>query len=426
MSGNGTPELARNVRRIGHLDLPGCGQVVVDGAYAYVGHMDPPHGTSIIDVSDARNPRIVTTLMLEGDQSHTHKARVVGDIMVINVEQNRRHFRRRGDGLPGLRARLQETLGRPPGDGELAAEMGVGEEDIAVLDAARERGYHDGGFKIYDVSDRASPRLLAYQKTHGFGTHRFDIDENYAYISTEMEGYVGNILVVYDIRDPERPTEVSRWWMPGQHIAGGETPTWQGYGNRLHHALRHGDRLWASVWHAGFRVIDVSDIANPRTIGEYNYHPPFPEPTHTILPMPFPVAGREVAVVVDEEHAYRNGRGHANLWVFDVGDLDNIQPLSMFHVGETESPWIGARGRFGAHQFQEHFGDTLVYVTWFSGGLRIVDIADPLNPVEVGHFIPEPVGGEPSPQSNDVDVDGRGLIYLVDRNAGFDILELDR
>ena len=36
---------------------------------------------------------------------------------------------------------------------------------------------------------------------------------------------------------------------------------------------------------------------------------------------------------------------------------------------------------------------------------------------------PEPVGGQPSPQSNDVDVDRNGLIYLIDRNRGFDILE---
>ena len=58
-----------------------------------------------------------------------------------------------------------------------------------------------------------------------------------------------------------------------------------------------------------------------------------------------------------------------------------------------------------------------------AGGLRIVDVADPDHPVEVGHFIPEPVGDQPSPQSNDVDVDGNGLIYLIDRNRGFDILE---
>jgi hypothetical protein len=37
--------------------------------------------------------------------------------------------------------------------------------------------------------------------------------------------------------------------------------------------------------------------------------------------------------------------------------------------------------------------------------------------------MPEPVNGNPSPQSNDVDVDERGLIYLLDRNDGLDILE---
>src|SRR3546814_18133692 len=86
------------------------------------------------------------------------------------------------------------------------------------------------------------------------------MDAGHAYISTEMEGYLGNILVVYDLKDPARPQEVSRWHMPGQHIAAGEKPTWKGYKNRLHHALRVGDELWASVWHAGFRVPAASDI----------------------------------------------------------------------------------------------------------------------------------------------------------------------
>ena len=39
---------------------------------------------------------------------------------------------------------------------------------------------------------------------------------------------------------------------------------------------------------------------------------------------------------------------------------------------------------------------------------------------------PEPAPGRVAPQSNDVDVDERGLIYLVDRYSGFDILEFDR
>ena len=43
---------------------------------------------------------------------------------------------------------------------------------------------------------------MKFVPTFGKGVHRFDLDESYAYISTEMEGFVGNILVIYDIRHP--------------------------------------------------------------------------------------------------------------------------------------------------------------------------------------------------------------------------------
>jgi len=416
--------LARNIRRVAHLDLPGGGQVVVQGGYAYIGHMKPPYGTTILDVSDPKNPRIAAQIKLGDDFSHTHKVRVAGDLMVTNVEQNRRHFLRQGERLPELRAQLASDLGRPPGDAELAKALGVEPGQVAELEAARRRGYRDGGFKVWDISDKTKPRELAHQRTFGFGTHRFDMDANYAYISTEMEGYLGNILVIYDLKDPARPQEVSRWHMPGQHIAAGEKPTWKGYKNRLHHAMRVGDEMWAACWHAGFRVLDVSDITRPRVVASHDYHPPFPEPTHTILPVSGLVAGRRIAVCVDEEHDHRPGRLHAFLWVFDVTDLGNITALSAFDVSELDSPWARAPGRFGAHQFREKLDEPLVFATWFGGGLRVVDVSDPFAPDEVGHFIPEPVGDEPSPQSNDVDVDDRGLIYMIDRNRGFDILEM--
>ncbi len=416
-------ELAHNLRRIAHLDLPGGGQVVVRDGYAYIGHMKPPEGTTIVDVRDPRHPRVVASITLPDPYSHTHKVRVVGDLMYVNVEQNNRHFLRKGARLAGLREGWRERHGSQPDDEQLAAELGVQAADIAVLDAANARGYEDGGFRIYDIAERERPRLITHHRTHGFGTHRFDVDEHYAYISTEMPGYIGNILVIYDVADPAQPREVSRWWMPGQHLAGGETPDWKGYGNRLHHALRVGDELWASVWHAGFRILDVSDITRPRVIGSHNYHPPFPEPTHTVLPVEVPLGGRRVAVVVDEEHEHRRGRLHAFLWVFDVTDPGNIHALSAYDVSELDSPWSRAPGRFGAHQFRERLDGPLVHVTWFSGGLRIVDISDPLQPEEAAFFIPEPVGGNPGPQSNDVDVDDDGLIHLIDRNCGFDILE---
>ena len=433
------PALTKNVARVSHLDLPGAGQVYVEGKYAYVGHITNKEGlgTSILDVSDPKKPRLLSQLPVGDAHSHSHKARVIGDIMIVNVEQNMSAIGRKADELPKLRKQLRDALGRDPSHKELAEKLGVKESDIPAVEVMEKAPYNQGGFKIYDVSDRTKPKLITHHKTHGRGVHRFDMDASYAYISTEMPGYIGNILVIYDIRNPARPEEVSRWWLPGQHLAGGEKPTWPGRQHRLHHTLRVGDRLYAGCWHGGVRVVDVSDIRKPRTIGAYNYHPPFPEPSHTFMGLPKAVDGRQIAIAIDEEdHAHsaeemakRRGRPHACLWVFDITDVQNLKPLSIFEVSELDSPWSrAAPGRFGAHQFQEHMkgGDTLVFCAWFAGGLRIVDVANPAAPEEVGFYIPEPAPGKAAPQSNDVDVDARGLIYLGDRYSGFDILELRR
>jgi len=431
-SNNGA--LAHKVRRLAHLDIAGAGQVTVSGHHAYVGHIPNKDqlGTTIVDVADPYNPRVVATIALDDPSSHSHKVRVVGDVMIVNHERNMSRIGRRAEQLPAARAELVALLKREPMSAELAAKMNVSEADLRAVEAAAAEHYLNGGFKIYDVADPAKPKLIAYQKTGGIGVHRFSMDARYAYISTEMDGFIGNILVTYDIADPRRLQEVSRWWMPGQHIAGGETPSWSGRRHRLHHALRFGDELWASCWHGGFRMIDCADIARPRTLGSYNYHPPFPEPTHTVMPVPTRIGGKRIAITIDEEdqaqsadeeHA-RRGRPHAGLATFDVSDPAAIQPLGLFEVSELDSPFARKPGtRFGAHQFHEAMTGTLIYAVWFSAGLRIIDVADPSAPREVGFFIPEPVAGHAAPQSNDVMLDARGLIYVVDRLIGFDILE---
>lgn len=410
-------ELARNIRRLGGLDISGGGQIVVQDGYAFVGHMKPPMGTSIIDVRDAANPKVVAHVAPPDEWSHTHKVRVAGDIMITNVEMDRRHFLRKGEKIAGLRLKGLS-------DADISVELGVEPSDIPVLEEALERGYDSGGFRVWDISDKTTPKLLSYVKTHGFGVHRFDMDENYAYISTEMEGYVGNILVIYDLADPTNPTEVSRWNMPGQHVAAGETPTGKGYSHRLHHAMRVGDELWAAVWHAGFRVLDARDITQPRQIGSYVFPQAIPEPTHTVMPLMQPINGRRYAVAIDEEHDHKPGRLHGFVWIMDVTDIENMEPVAAWDLSERASPWVGDPGvRFGGHQYREKLDSTLVYATWFAGGLRVLDLADPLMPVEVAHFMSERPDGS-APQSNDVDVDDNGLIYLLDRNNGLDILEM--
>ncbi len=273
--------------------------------------------------------------------------------MYVNVERYDRHFKHKATKIDGTKERLVGELGRDPGDEDIARALGVPPERMGDLWDAYHEDYRDGGWKVYDIADKANPKELAYVRTHGFGVHRFDVDENYAYMSTEMEGYVGNILVVYDMADPTKPREVSRWHLPGQHVAAGETPTWEGYKNRLHHGMRVGDEIWCSYWHAGVRVLDASDITDLKLLGEYDYHPAIPEPTHTVMPFENLIDGRRYAVAIDEEHDHRHGALHGFMWVLDVTDLANIKGVSAFDVSERDSPWARAGGRFGAHQFRE-------------------------------------------------------------------------
>ena len=92
--------------------------------------------------------------------------------------------------------------------------------------------------------------------------------------------------------------------------------------------------------------------------------------------------------------------------------------------------------RFGTHSTDENFNSPLVgkltTVAWFNGGLRVWDIREPFNVMQVAFYVPEgnantpPLqGGQLAYMTNNVDIDNRGFIYIVDRNgAGMDILQL--
>jgi hypothetical protein len=367
------------------MELPGGGQIVIQGRYAYVGHQHRPDGTTILDISDPRAPKIVSRLMTSHPWTHSHKVRVVGDLMVVNSEIE-------------------------PGAGDRLA-------------------YPDGGFRIYDIKDPTNPRPVSLVKTHARGVHRFDVDESFAYISTEMEGFVGNILVIYDIRNPSKPIEVSRWWMPGQNAAAGEPTHPKGRNHSLHHAMRCGNELYAGCWFSGVSIIDVSDITRPRTLGHHEYDPPHAEPTHTFLKVPFPIRGRSIAVSTEEERPQRGpdtGRPHAPLRTWDVTDPAKPTILHTFELDEKAQPYHGDDVRFGAHQLRERVDkDCMLYVTWFAAGLRIVDINDPSNPIEKGYFIPQPTAGKSTPWTNDVAKDDRGLIFVTDKSRGLDVIEFD-
>jgi hypothetical protein len=377
------PRASSNVRHLSRMEIPGGGQIVIQGDYAFVGYQHRPQGTSILDISDPRKPKVIWTTNTGHPWSHSHKVRVVGDIMVVNSE----------------------------------IEPGAGPRDQ----------YPDGGFRIYDVKDKTNPKLITFVKTHGRGVHRFDLDESYAYISTEMEGYLGNILVIYDIRNPSKPVEVSRWTMEQQHVAAGEGPHPKQREHRLHHAMRCGNQMFAGCWMSGVAIIDVSDISRPRTLSRYEYDPPFSEPTHTFLGVPHAIGGRRIAVSTEEERSKRGpdtGKPHAPLRTWDVTDPAKPKLLHSYYLPEKATPYPADKVRFGTHQLREKVDtDNLVYVTWFAGGLRIMDIGDPANPKERGYFIPKPGDGVAAPLTNDVYKDDRGLLWVTDKERGLDCIE---
>lgn len=368
---------AHQATQISYLDCPGGGQVWVEGQTLFIGHMRPPDGTTIVDVSDPAHPRTLARIEMPRGW-HSHKVRVANDIMVVN------HERQGQEGAP---------------------EFG-------------------GGLGIYDVSRPHEPRLITKWKTQGKGVHRFDFDGRYAYISPTVEGYVGNIVMILDLKDPSKPEEVGRWWIPGQWHAGGEEYPWEDWvPPRCHHPLRRGERLYVSYWHHGFFILDIADMSQPRLVSASNTSPAFPHPTHTCLAMPQELKGRRIMVVADEDVAKLRPAAPSFAWIYDISEERCPVPIATFQVDGLDPDGAAQPPMMGCHQPSERVSGTIVPFAWFARGLRLVDIADPFNPREVAFYQPDPPDGFELLSSNDVTQDDRGLLYLIDRQRGLHIIE---
>ncbi|MDZ5696555.1 hypothetical protein [Chelativorans sp. M5D2P16] len=368
---------AFNTKHIAHIDCPGGGQVWVDGNTLYIGHMRPPSGTTIVDISDPRKPRQIARIDVPPGW-HSHKVRAQDGIAIVNHER-------------------------------------FGSEGPADF---------GGGLAVYDVARPEEPRLIGKWTTGGKGVHRYDFDGRYAYISPTADGYVGNFVMILDLADPANPVEVGRWWIPGQWTGGGEQYPWDDYvPPRCHHPIRMGDRLYVSYWHHGLFILDISDMSRPRAIAHVNSSPAFPHPTHTCLPIPQPLKGRDVMVVADEDVAKLRPSPPSFAWIYDITDETNPLPISTFQVPDLDPEGAPQPPMSGCHQPSERFSGTIIPFAWFAQGMRLVDIADPFAPKEVGHFLPDAPEGADRASSNDVTIDDRGFVYLIDRVRGVDVIE---
>ena len=394
-------EEASNVELVGYHDLEDRPAFKIalqkrnDRWYLYLGHFWH-HGWSIVDVTDAERPELVR--FVEGPVNmRTAQVQVADGLMATGIEEwseNREAF------------------------------------DPALA-----------GIYLWDVAtDPTEPRQVGHYQTSGKGAHRSFYgggDLLYATVRNP-EGFQGAILVIVDVSDPAAPRDVGRWWMPGQHVAGGETP---GEGKiRLHGpAYVHGDRAYAGWGLAGAIILDVADPASPRFVSSVKFGD-FSNTSglHSVVPYP------ERGFLVANTEAIQEGHmGATNpVAVIDVADelaprIISTTPIPRPSPGLPYRNYFEKGGRFGPHNQHHHQGhpdlfepqDRLV-MTFFNAGLRIYSLDDPYMPEEVGHFVPAAptrrIGPRPKEalvcSFEDVLIDARGNIFCTDANHGLFVL----
>ena len=154
-------------------------------------------------------------------------------------------------------------------------------------------------------------------------------------------------------------------------------------------------------------------------------------------------AKRDFLVVVNESTQNECHEDYHMMFMVDITDEKLPYGVSNYYVPESPGNFCERGGRFGTHSSNEDmtpiFYKRMVFVTWFNAGVRAIDIRDPFTPKEVGYYIPAitkdtakrciKVDGKDrckiAIQSNNVETDDRGYIYVVDRaNTGLNILEL--
>ena len=117
------------------------------------------------------------------------------------------------------------------------------------------------GLRIFDISTPAQPREISFLSLNGIGIHRiWYVGGRWAYVSALIDGFTDYIFLTIDLADPRKPEVAGRWWLPGMHQAGGETPDWpQGKRYALHHAIIAGDTAYGSWRDGGLTLLDVKD-----------------------------------------------------------------------------------------------------------------------------------------------------------------------
>jgi hypothetical protein len=346
-----------------------------------------------------------------------------------------------------------------------------------------------GGMRheTWDVSDPAKPARLAVVVDGLVDTHKswWECDTGIAYLVSGVPDWrVRRMTQIYDLSDPAHPVFIRNFGLPGQQPGStGPAPT------ELHGAMSTGpagNRVYFGYGTNGGGILEVVDrdklLNGPKDPTDANLLYPLiarldmpPEAgahsAYPLLGMDLPELAKQKPRVspaaAGMEHGMADTTGKPNQshrdFVLVVGEttgnecLENRQMVRVVDVTNETHPFGVATwtvpessgnfcdrgGRFGTHSSNENltpiYYRRIVFIAHFNAGVRALDVRDPFHPKEIAYYIPAitdktdkrcvGTGADQhckvAIQTNNVEVDDRGYIYIVDRaNTGMHILEL--
>jgi len=200
------------------------------------------------------------------------------------------------------------------------------------------------GVKVVSVDNLDNPTLVSTISDFG-NSHNIHIDaDGYLYVV----GASSNDVWIYDLTMPAFPQLVGTW-----------------SGEYLHDIEVYNNKLYGAAIYSGlFYIVDVSDKTNPTTLVSYNTGGGY-------------ISTHDCAVTYDEHYlitADETSGGHIKIW--DISDYDNINLVSEYMTHPDHS----------VHNVYIRPETNLVIMSYYVDGTRVLDISDPVNPVEVGYF----------------------------------------
>ena len=279
-----------------------------------------------------------------------------------------------------------------------------GRDVLLVADFRRAR------LLTYDVSECARPQPLGALALPA-APHEFylwhDGEQVLAYLA--MFDHAPPDLIVADLSDPAAPREVARWTAPVDGLLHSLSLTDDG---------RH---AYLALWDGGFLAADVDPPQLAPVAGAAGALQPAPfAATHSAVHLADP---RYVLLTAE-----RYTCPFAGVAVADVADPARPTIVARLALPENRCDELPAADAvFTAHN--PLVAGDLVFVSWYAGGVQVLEVADPAAPRRVAQFVPAGTGAAPFSYVGSYPVQTwsypilrDGLLYVADIQSGLYVL----